>query len=80
MEIHSFENMTGTEEESASTTDERLELEEVGQSDDVSQGESKLAAREKIVFAILMTISFYAALESTGIGVALPVGSNQQIL
>lgn len=40
--------------------------------DDVRE-ETTLASREKITFAILMTMSFYAALESTSIGVALPV-------
>lgn len=40
--------------------------------DDVRE-ETILAGREKITFAILMIMSFYAALESTSIGVALPV-------
>lgn len=35
--------------------------------------EFKLAAKEKIAFGILMIISFYAALESSAIGIALPV-------
>jgi hypothetical protein len=36
-------------------------------------GEFKLEPREKVAFTILMVMSFYASLESTAIGVALPV-------
>jgi hypothetical protein len=32
----------------------------------------RLGTREKVAFTVLLTMSFYAALESTSIGVALP--------
>jgi hypothetical protein len=37
------------------------------------EGEFKLKPREKVAFTVLMAMSFYASLESTAIGVALPV-------
>jgi hypothetical protein len=42
-------------------------------SPEVALTEFKLHTREKVVFTLLMILSFFAALESTGIGVALPV-------
>lgn len=39
----------------------------------IPNGEFKLETTENVAFAILMIMPFYAALESTGIGVALPV-------
>lgn len=39
----------------------------------VSDLDFRLGTREKIAFTILMIMSFYAALESTGMGVALLV-------
>ncbi len=51
---------------------ESLQCGDVKLPEDATEG-PKLGAREIISFAVLMTMSFYAALESTSIGVALPL-------
>jgi len=38
----------------------------------VLEGDFKLGTRENVAFSVLLVMSFYAALESTAIGVALP--------
>jgi hypothetical protein len=57
------------ETEEASSSHSSAEYEGTTQLD----GEFKLEPREKVAFTILMVMSFYASLESTAIGVALPV-------
>jgi hypothetical protein len=49
------------------------ENEDMKRPEQVSDLDFRLGTREKIAFTILMIMSFYAALESTGMGVALLV-------
>lgn len=54
-------------------------MEESHAQDELHAVESNFEAREKITFSVLLLISFYSALEGTGIGVALPVRSSPRI-
>jgi hypothetical protein len=64
--------MIQTQETSSSQTSGENEETGANGPRQVLEGDFKLGTRENIAFSVLLVMSFYAALESTAIGVALP--------
>jgi hypothetical protein len=64
--------MIQTQETSRSQTSSENEDTMANGPRQVLEGDFKLGTRENVAFSVLLVMSFYAALESTAIGVALP--------